>query len=51
MAVPDITVDRLLKHVKVLSQEFPHRHTGDPQERLAVDYIAEQMRDAGLVVD
>lgn len=51
MGVPDITAAQLLRHVRVLSREYPHRHTGDPDERLAVDYIAGQMRDAGLEVE
>jgi aminopeptidase YwaD len=51
MQLSDITAAQLLKHVRVLSEEFPHRHTGDPQERQAVDYIANQMREAGLDVE
>jgi hypothetical protein len=51
MNLSDITAAQLLQHVKVLSEEFPHRHTGDPQERGAVEYIANQFRDAGLDVE
>lgn len=51
MDISEITADRLLRHVKILSEKFPHRHTGDPQEREAVEYIADQMRNAGLEVD
>lgn len=50
MKLTDITIERLLKHVSVLSRDFPDRHTGDPQEREAVAYIAEQMKEAGLDV-
>lgn len=51
MEISDITVTQLLRHVTVLSEEYPHRHTGDPQERGAVDYIAGQMREDGLAVE
>lgn len=51
MARPDITAEQLLRHVQVLSENFPHRHTGDPDELGAVEYIASQMRKAGLVVE
>ena len=51
MPLPDISAQQLLRHVQVLSEQFPHRHTGDPDEKGAVDYIAEEMRQAGLAVD
>jgi aminopeptidase YwaD len=51
MQLSDITAKHLLEHVRVLSEEFPHRHTGDPDERGAVDYIASRMHDAGLEVE
>lgn len=51
MTQPHILSSSLLKHVKVLSEQYPHRHTGDPEEKGAVDYIANQMRQAGLVVE
>jgi hypothetical protein len=41
----------LLKHVEVLSQKFPHRHSGEPQERQAVEYIASELKSYGLAVD
>lgn len=50
MKLSDITAQQLLQHVRVLSEQYPDRHTGDPQEREAVVYIAEQMRQAGLLV-
>lgn len=50
MKLSDISVAQLLTHISVLSQEFPDRHTGDPQERGAASYIAEQMKEAGLRV-
>jgi hypothetical protein len=51
MSVEEITAARLLHHVRVLSEQFPHRHTGDPDERGAVEYIAAQMQSAGLEVE
>src|SRR3954471_10628870 len=51
MNVEDITAAQLLRHVRVLSEQFPHRHTGDPDERGAVGYIAAQLQDAGLDVE
>ena len=50
MKLTDISASQVLHHVRVLSEEFPDRHTGDPQERGAVAYIAEQMEEAGLDV-
>lgn len=50
MQLSDITAEQLLKHVRVLAEEFPHRHTGDPQEKGAVGYIARTMQEAGLDV-
>jgi hypothetical protein len=44
----DITAGRLLSHVRTLSKEFPNRHTGEPQEAGAAEYVADQMRSAGL---
>ncbi len=51
MDLAEISAAQLLRHVRVLSKEFPHRHTGDPDEKGAVDYIATQWRAAGLEVD
>ena len=51
MDISEITAEQLLRHVRVLADQFPDRHTGDPQERDAVDYIAAAMRTAGLDVD
>lgn len=48
MRLSDIQAADLLRHVSVLSQRFPDRHTGDPQEREAVAYIAKEMEEAGL---
>ena len=46
---PDLA--RLKKHVEFLSNECPHRHTGEADERKAAEYIAEQMEFSGLSVD
>ncbi len=51
MKLSEITAAQLLRHVKVLAEEFPHRHTGDPEEKGAVEYIARQMREIGLNVE
>lgn len=51
MNLPEITAAQLMRHVRVLAEQFPRRHTGEPQEREAVEYIAGQMREAGLAVD
>lgn len=51
MSAPKLNPAALLRHVKVLSEQFPHRHCGEPHEVGAVDYIAAQMRECGLSVD
>lgn len=51
MSVEQITAEQLLRHVRVLSEQFAHRHTGDPDERGAVDYIAAELQSAGLDVE
>ena len=48
---PKLEPAALLKHVKVLSEQYPHRHSGEPDEIGAVRYIAETMRECGLTVD
>src|SRR6185437_6341186 len=48
---PSLQPADLLKHVKVLSERFPHRHAGEPDEVGAVSYIADTMRDIGLAVE
>ncbi len=45
-----IDVESLMGHVRVLSEHFPHRHTGEPEERAAVEYIADELRSSGLSV-
>jgi aminopeptidase YwaD len=49
--LPAFDVSALLKHVEVLSQKFPHRHSGEPEERQAVEYIASELKSYGLAVD
>ncbi len=51
MVGPKLEPVALLKHVKVLSEQFPHRHCGEPDEVGAVQYIARTMREYGLSVD
>jgi hypothetical protein len=48
---PKLATDDLLRHVRVLSERFPHRHSGEADEVGAVRYIADVMRDYGLKVD
>ena len=48
---PSLEPADLLRHVKVLSERFPHRHAGEPDEIGAVAYIADTMRDIGLAVE
>lgn len=48
---PKLEPAALLEHVKVLSEQFPHRHCGEPDEVGAVQYIARTMREYGLAVD
>src|SRR3954464_9008356 len=43
-----IAVSDMMAHVEALSERFPRRHTGEPQEREAALYIAEVMRAYGL---
>jgi hypothetical protein len=43
-----ITAEAMMRHVRVLAGRFPHRHTGEPDERGAVAYIAEQFEQLGL---
>lgn len=45
-----IAAAAMLEHVAVFADRFPHRHTGEPDERGAAEYIAATMRDAGLAV-
>ncbi|MFC1943019.1 M28 family peptidase [Chloroflexota bacterium] len=47
----NVDVARLKKHIAFLSNECPHRHTGEPDEQKAAEYIAEQMRLLGLKVE
>src|SRR5258708_4053839 len=49
--LPAFDVSALLKHVEVLSQKFPHRHSGEPEERQAAEYIASELKTYGLAVD
>src|SRR6185436_4107720 len=35
-----VGVDAMMGHVRTLSQKYPHRHSGEPDEELAVEYIA-----------
>ena len=49
--VPVLRVDDLLKHVRVLSREYPHRHAGEPDEHLAAEYVATVLREIGVTVD
>lgn len=51
MVGPKLKPAALLRHVKVLSEQFPHRHCGEPDEVGAVKYIADTMREYGLSVD
>ena len=48
---PVLRAQDLLAHVRVLSQQFPHRHAGEDDERGAAQYIAEQLRALGLKVE
>jgi len=45
-----VGVDAMMGHVRTLSQKYPHRHSGEPDEELAVEYIASVFRDLGLDV-
>ncbi|MDI3535102.1 MAG: aminopeptidase YwaD [Thermosediminibacterales bacterium] len=45
-----ISISDLHKHIKILSQQFPRRHTGEPQEKEAVDYIVSKFEKYGLDV-
>jgi len=45
-----IAVTDMMTHVRTISERFPRRHTGEPQEREAALYIAEVMRSYGLAV-
>ncbi len=45
-----ISVADMMPHVHALSERFPRRHTGEPQEREAALYIADIMRSYGLAV-
>lgn len=46
----DFDIDRLLAHVKVLAEDYRHRHAGERDQVLAARYIADQMRRASLEV-
>ncbi len=50
-AGPRLKPETFLKHVRVLSEDFPHRHAGEPDERRAADYIAKVLRETGLKVE
>ncbi len=50
MVKPDVTMDQLMSHVRALSEQFPHRFTGEPEERLAAEYVATAMKEIGLKV-
>lgn len=39
-----------MRHVEALATRFPHRHAGDPEEALAAQYIASEMKALGLRV-
>lgn len=41
-------IGRLLEHVRVLAEEFRHRHAGEPDQVKAAAYIAAQLRARGL---
>ncbi|MCL5676961.1 MAG: hypothetical protein M1602_03695, partial [Firmicutes bacterium] len=41
---------RMMRHVEALATRFPHRHAGDPEEALAAQYIASEMKALGLRV-
>src|SRR5215204_1026080 len=45
-----ISVADMVTHVRALSERFPRRHTGEPQEQEAARYIAGVMRGYGLAV-
>ena len=51
MSHPRLQARALLNHVKVLSERFPHRHSGEPDEVGAVQYIADALRGHGLNVE
>jgi hypothetical protein len=46
----DFEIDRLLAHVKLLAEDYRHRHAGEHDQVLAARYIADQMRRASLQV-
>ncbi len=50
MDISDITVAALMRHVKTLAEQFPHRFTGEAEERLAARYVASTMKEYGLEV-
>jgi hypothetical protein len=45
-----ITAAAMMRHVRELSEQYPHRHTGEPDERGAAGYIADQFELSGLSV-
>jgi hypothetical protein len=47
---PRIRAAALMEHVHALSEQFPHRHTGEPDERGAAGYVAERLRALALEV-
>jgi hypothetical protein len=44
-----ISVADMMQHVHVLSERYPRRHTGEPQEREAALYIGEAMQRGGEI--
>jgi hypothetical protein len=51
MSHPKLAVADLLGHVKILSEQYPHRHSGEPDEVGAAQYISDTMRRYGLCVE
>jgi hypothetical protein len=48
---PRLEPAALLKHVRVSSDQFPHRDAGEPDEIGAIAYIADRMRALGPTVE
>ena len=44
-------ISRLLHDTRVLAEQFPHRHAGEPDQEKAARYIADELRAAGLAVE
>jgi aminopeptidase YwaD len=48
--VPPLAAAAMMRHVRVLAERFPHRHLGEEDERLAIEYIASTLERLGLDV-